>query len=187
MLYFRPAGKPLNLHQNPPQQVVDATLAAIAADEEEVVPDQAAARLQVVLREDHGAEAARAQRVWDEKQVCWSDRGNSYHPRDLHRAQLNDAPSPLLSSAGIGSHHQKSGGAHKCRHSVPLTDIALKPHDERPVPGLAWSLANDRVGREAAGVGRKRNGNFGASGTGNLPFVLPSPFGRFRPISATST
>jgi hypothetical protein len=46
-----------------PTQVVDATVAGIAADEEEVVPDQAAARLQVVLREDPGAEAARAQRV----------------------------------------------------------------------------------------------------------------------------
>ena len=52
-----------------PQQVVDATLAGIAADEEEVVPDQAAARLQVVLREDPEHEAARAQRVWDERHV----------------------------------------------------------------------------------------------------------------------
>jgi NAD(P)-dependent dehydrogenase (short-subunit alcohol dehydrogenase family) len=52
-----------------PKQVVDATLAGIAADEEEVVPDQAAARLQVVLREDPGAEAARAQRVWDDKHI----------------------------------------------------------------------------------------------------------------------
>jgi len=50
-----------------PKQVVDATLAGIAADEEEVVPDEAAARLQVVFREDPGAEAARAQRVWDDK------------------------------------------------------------------------------------------------------------------------
>lgn len=49
-----------------PEQVVAATLAGIIGDKEEIVPDEAAARLKAALRDDPASEEARAQRVWDE-------------------------------------------------------------------------------------------------------------------------
>ena len=61
--------------------------------------------------------------------------------------QWSSALSQLLSWAGIGSHHQKSDGGHKCPAFGCRTGMALKPRDERPVPGLAWTLSNDQVGR----------------------------------------
>jgi hypothetical protein len=44
-----------------------------------------------------------------------------------------------------------------------------------------WLVA---VRPRLAGAGRKRNGTFGSSGTGKLPFTPPEPFGRYRPVPA---
>ena len=49
-----------------PEQVVAATLAALEAGEEEVVPDEAAARVKAAMHDDPAALEAQAQRIWDE-------------------------------------------------------------------------------------------------------------------------
>ena len=52
-----------------PDQVVAATLRGIAAEEEEVVPDESAARIKAALRDDPASEEARAQSIWDRRPV----------------------------------------------------------------------------------------------------------------------
>ena len=52
-----------------PEQVVAATLGAIAAGQEEVVPTSGGARIKAALREDSASLEAETQRVWDNRLV----------------------------------------------------------------------------------------------------------------------
>jgi short-subunit dehydrogenase len=57
----------LKVQKTPPDQIVAATIAAIAAGEEEVVPTSGAAQIKAALRDDPAFLEAAAQRMWDER------------------------------------------------------------------------------------------------------------------------
>jgi NAD(P)-dependent dehydrogenase (short-subunit alcohol dehydrogenase family) len=59
----------LGADKNTPEEIVAATLAALAAGEEEVVPGSRAARIKATLRDNPAALEADAQRAWDERLI----------------------------------------------------------------------------------------------------------------------